>query len=247
MIRIVICNRIKDEGLRLQALIDRYSASENIQNVDSLVTDSCAKLQSLLERIRPNMFDMVICRIDRDSPDFDREQKSMMISNLLEKTPQTRFVLMSSDPNDAICAYNTGALFLSLPLDKEGFHRTIGSALKDVARAKKRPFCTKSPAGVIAMNLNDISFVEISKKGPIIHLPNKKTVTTRGTLQALHNQLNGIDERFVRAGGSFIVNLDNMRTIGDSTVVFGDGETIILPTRARKMIRDTYTGYLVRS
>ena len=244
MIRVAICNRVKEEGLRLQALVDRYTKSEHIQNVDSLVTDSYAKLLSLLNKLKPNMIDIVICRIDRDTPDTDRDQKTAIIQSLTERSPKTRFILMSSDPDDAICAYDTGALYLGLPIDKEGFYRTIGRTLREVARAKKRPFCIKSSSGVTAMNLNDISFVEISKKGPIIHLPYKETVSTRGTLQTLHGQLNNIDERFIRAGGSFIVNLDNMRTIGDSTVVFGDGETIILPTRARKVIRDVYTNYL---
>lgn len=244
MIRVAICNRTKDEGLRLQALIDRYTKSAGIENVDSLVTDSCSKLLSLLNRLKPNMIDVVVCRIDRDTPDAGRDQKVALIRNLTERSPETRFILMSSDPDDAICAYDTGALYLGLPVDKQGFYRTIGMTLEEVAKAKKRPFCTKSSSGVTAMNLNDISFVEISKKGPIIHLPHKQTVSTRGTLQALHDQLSSIDGRFVRAGGSFIVNLDNMRSIGDSTVVFGDGETIILPTRARKVIRDVYTEYL---
>ena len=245
MIRIVVCNRVKEEGLRMQALIDRYSAMEDIQNIDSLVTDSCAKLMSLFDRLKPNKIDIAICRIDRDSPESDREQKTKLIQRMLDKSPQTHSILLSSNPTDAICAYDTGSLFLALPVDRDGFYRTVGTTLKDVAQAKKRPFCTKSSSGVTSMNLNDISFVEISKKGPIIHLPNKRIVSTRGTLQALHDQLNGLDDRFVRAGGSFIVNLDNMRSIGDGTVVFGDGETIILPTRARKTIRDMYTEYLV--
>lgn len=244
MIRLVVCNWVKEEGLRLQGLVDRYAKSEGILNVDPLVTDSCIKLQSILTHLRPNFVDIAICRIDKDSPGFNCARKTGLIESLKERTPSTRFILISTDPEDAVCAYDTGSLFIQLPMQSKDFIRVIGETLKDVAREKRRPFSAKAPKSIVAMDLNDITFVETNKKGPIIHLPNTRTITTRGTLQALYDQLNGIDERFIRAGGSFIVNLDNVRSVGDSSVVFGDGETIILPIRARKPIRDAYTAYL---
>ena len=244
MIRLVVCNWVKDEGLRLQGLIDRYAKTEGIQNVEPLVTDSCIKLQSILTHLRPNFIDIAICRIDKDSPGFNCARKTGLIESLKERTPSTKFILISTNPEDAICAYDTGSLFIQLPMQGKDFSQVIGETLKEVARSKKRPFSAKASKGIVAMNLNDITFVETNKKGPIIHLPNMRTVTTKGTLQALYDQLNGIDERFIRAGGSFIVNLDNVRTVGDGSVVFSDGEAIILPIRARKPIRDAYATYL---
>ena len=244
MIRIAICNKDTEEGLQLRGLIDRYALKADMKHVEPYVTNSCVDLQSLLFRVKPDFFDMAICRVDLMNPPIPREEKVEMMAQLMEWSPHTHFLLISNDPEDAMCSFDVGAKFLQLPVTLDGFMRTIGKTLDEIALDHKRPFAAKSVKGTVTMNLNDITFVETNKKGPIIHLPDTRTVMTRGTLQALYEQLSKMDSRFIRAGGSFIVNLDNVRSIGESTIVFGDGETIILPTRARKPVRDAYTAFL---
>lgn len=243
MLRIAICERDKDEGLRWRALIDRYAEASNIQNVESHVVASIDDLDRFVRQVRPNLLSLIVCHTDADS-DSERESVGNALREISRITPETRLVLSSPSPDNAICAYSIGAQFLPLPVDRDGFLRTVGGTIRELATDGKRPFPVKVNKGAVNMNLNDITFAETNKKGPIIHLPNSRTVPTKGTLQALYDQLSSLDDRFIRAGGSFIINLDNVRTIGESSVVFGDGETIILPVRARKPVRDAYTAYL---
>jgi len=98
----------------------------------------------------------------------------------------------------------------------------------------------------VVLNLNDIMFAETSKPGPVIHLSGGRTVSVRGTLQALYDKLYARKAQFLRAGGSFIVNIDNIRTANDDSVIFSSGEAIILPVRARKPVLEALSTWKVR-
>ena len=53
--------------------------------------------------------------------------------------------------------------------------------------------------------------------------------------------------RFIKAGSSFIVNLDNVRSAGEGSLIFADGETIVVPIRKRKAVKDALDSFLMRS
>ena len=69
-----------------------------------------------------------------------------------------------------------------------------------------------------------------------------RTITVRGTLSALYERLVEADpEWFMKVGGSFIVNLDNVRSAGNGSLIFCDGEAVIVPVRMRKPLKDALT------
>jgi len=246
MIRIAICEKSKTDALRMRSAIESYATSKGLFNVGVVSVYSSEDLFKLIDRVRPDFIDIILCRLE-GSDDSMREKTRKTLSMLAEQCPKTHFIVASSDTDNAICAFDAGAKFIPVPYGNDEFHNSIGTVLDKVAMTHKRPFSVKSTKGIVNMNLNDITFVETNKKGPIIHLPDSRTVETRGTLQALFERLSAIDDRFVRAGGSFIVNLDNVRTAGESSVIFGDGEAIILPIRARKPMQDAFAAYRLRT
>lgn len=72
-----------------------------------------------------------------------------------------------------------------------------------------------------------------------IHLQNKATVSTRSSSQALFSRLSQ-DRRFFKAGSSYILNLDNVRSIQGRDVTFVNGEAITVPARSRKELEDAF-------
>ena len=92
--------------------------------------------------------------------------------------------------------------------------------------------------GVGNVVLDEVVFAESTKKGSVIHLANGGTRLVRSTLQALFDKLAGRGP-FEKAGSSFIVNLDNIRSTGDGAVIFSNGESIVVPVRVRKPLADT--------
>ena len=231
----------------MRAALDAQLRQFGIMNAELTVIGSYKDLGALINRLRLNYFDLILCRMEAEGGEETHRRVVDVVKTLQGRSPLTQFALVSSRANIAMCAYETNVAFLGLPFDQSAFNSVIGRIVDDITESKARRFGVKSTKGTVSMNLADITFAETGKKGPLIHLPAEREVTTRGTLQALYDRLSGLDERFVRAGGSFIINLDNVRSVGESSVIFGDGETIILPTRARKPIRDAFLAYQLRS
>ena len=246
MIRIVICDSNRAEGLSLRDAIDAYASRCGIFNIETIVRNSREEFVESLSRLRADFFHIAICHIDERCGNMSLDQIGCALRDVRSVSPNTHFIAMSSDPDHAICAYKADADFMLLPSTSADFVRIIGGALRQAVNNQRVPFAVKLPKGVANMNINDITFIETSKKGPIIHLPGGQTITTKGTLQSLFDKISTISDTFIRASGSFIVNLDNMRVAGKSSVIFGDGEAIILPVRARKPVRDAYLAYQSR-
>ena len=246
MIRIVICDSNRAEGLRLRDAIDTYASSCGIFNIETGVRNSREEFVESLSHFRADFFHIAICHIDDRCAGMSLDEIGCALKDVRSLTPNTHFIMMSSNPDHAICAYRADADFMLLPLTSAEFVRVVGGALRQAVNEQRVPFAVKLPKGVANMNIKDITFIETSKKGPIVHLPGGETITTKGTLQSLFDNISTISDTFIRASGSFIVNLDNMRVAGKSSVIFGDGEAIILPVRARKPVRDAYVAYQSR-
>ena len=247
MIRIIICDSNRTEGLRLRDAIDTYASSCGIFNIETGVRNSREEFVESLSRFRADFFHIAICHIDDRCAGMSLDEIGCALKDVRSLSPNTHFIMMSSNPDHAICAYRADADFMLLPLTSAEFVRVVGGALRQAVNDQRVPFAVKLPKGVANMNIKDITFIETSKKGPIVHLPGGETITTKGTLQSLFDKISTISDTFIRASGSFIVNLDNMRVAGKSSVIFGDGEAIILPIRARKLVRDAYVAYQTRS
>lgn len=246
MIRIVICDSNRAEGLSLRDAIDAYASRCGIFNIETILRNSREEFVESLSRLRADFFHIAICHIDERCAGMSLDEIGCALRDVRSLTPNTHFITMSSNPDHAICAYKADAEFMLLPSTSADFVRVIGGVLRQVFNDERIPFAVKLSKGVANMNIKDITFIETSKKGPIIHLPNGRTITTKGTLQSLFDKISTVSDTFIRASGSFIVNLDNMRVAGKSSVIFGDGEAIILPVRARKTVRDAYLAYQSR-
>lgn len=238
MIRIALCDMNKEEGLRLRNLVAAYASKQGINNVDIRLTNSCEHFISVMQRVREGYFDFGIVRPTGTEGSNVLQKLPVFLDEVSKSTPQTHMVVCSEDPDIAVIAFEGHAQFLHLPIEAANFEVALGEPLKNLVLSRKRMFAVKSGKVTVNMNLNDITFVETNKKGPIIHLPDDRTVPVRGTLQALYERLSSLDDCFVRAGGSFIVNLENARSVGESSVIFSDGDAIILPTRSRKPLRE---------
>ena len=86
---------------------------------------------------------------------------------------------------------------------------------------------------------DDMMSAETSDHDQVIHLQNKATVSTCSSSQALFNRLSQ-DRRFFKAGSSYILNLDNVRSIQGRDVTFVNGEAITVPARSRKELEDAF-------
>lgn len=249
--------------------IERYARENGINNVEVTLFLSAEDLVDAFGRMRPGFFDLLFCDIGGASDDAPSEGERAidLVRKLREDNPDLRLVLLSESKSDAIFSYDLEAGFLVMSDSYDDFVRVASGPLSAISRERSAVTIVKSTTGVENVVLADIQFVESSKRGPIIHLPHGKTVPMRGTLQMLFESLAGAESsddgaeagtpagtpagaalgrRFVKAGSSFIVNLDNVRAAGEGSLIFADGEAVIVPVRKRKALLDALRSYRMR-
>lgn len=237
MKRVLICDTDAVERTRFRAAVERYAQEQKISNVEVVMAVSPESMSERLQGARKGLYYMVACRV-QDEGAYDA------LRQLRQDDSEIRIVLVSTDVGDAIHAFELQAGFFLIPNDFAGFVKAIGEPLAEVVDRHAATFAVKSPQGIKNIYLGDILFAESAKKGPIIHLPGSRTVAARGTLQSLYERLSSVDgERFMKVGGSFIVNLDNVRSAGESSLIFCDGEAVIVPVRMRKPMKEALASY----
>ena len=246
MIRVALYDKNAEEARALRRILGHFASANGIASLDIQVGSSYDGFLDIVKRMRPGYFNVALIRVSSAGDDVLTRLKNLLdVMNLA--SPQTEVTLLSNDVSHAFNAYEVGAKFLRAPFDERGFSNTIGKSLLHSAAVNKRPFPVKSGKSVLILNLNDIMFAETSKRGPIIHLGQEKLVPVQGTLQALFGRLHARNDQFLRAGGSFIVNLDNIRTANEESVIFSSGETIILPVRSRKPVIEALNAWKART
>ena len=198
------------------------------------ITEACETLSAR----RRGFCKLLLCGIDLAS-DADREA----LMHMKRQFPEMRLVVMSAAPSSAMTAYKACADdFILLSEGSGEFTRVVKEQLSGITSQRGSTITLKTRAGIEVIDADSILFAETSSSGPLLHLADGSEVQMRGTLQALFDQM-AHDERFVKAGSSFIVNLDNVRSAGKSSLVFPDGAIIIVPIRARKPFQEALSAY----
>lgn len=252
MIRVLVCDFERGLLRRLRDAVEHVSDELGYENVDITLVPSFDLLRQRVSTSRADLYDLAICRIPADdgvNPDdgpVGARQALDTLDALREMEYSGSIIPISSAPKHVAAAMDAG---IDGVVPAEGgylaFKDAVEGPLRTIAEGKEERVCVKSHDGLSNIALDAILFAESTKRGPLIHLPDEERVLTTGTLQALFERLGG-DNRFVKAGSSFIVNLDNIRTMGERSVIFADGEAIIVPIRVDKPLRESYEAYCAR-
>lgn len=241
MIRAAICHPNPKARATLRQALETLASDAGAAPFAVLQYDGAAQALEELDTRRPGHCALLLC-----SPDLATPDDVQALSQMKEHLPQMRLVLMSADPARALQAFQVRAdAFALMGKGSAEFAAAVGRQLREIALTRGDTITLKSKTGIDVLDANAILFAETSNGGPVIHLADGRDVQLRGTLQALFEQMNH-DSRFTKAGGSFIVNLDNVRSAGKSSIVFPDGSVIIVPIRARKPFQEALESYRSR-
>ena len=269
MIRFCVVDESPSRRAALRDALTRYAHQVHFDNLSVTGFSTCGELSASCDRVRAGYYDLVLCHLDdnlRRKPRSEGNSTPLLspleqLEALREAHPGLPLVLVSSHAEIAMVAYDIGADFLMIPASQEAMRNVLRRALGNVATKLQAHIALRSASKIDNIAIDDIQFVESSKRGPIVHLSSGETIGARGTLRALYDKLAPIaytmqgealvsegespDRRhpFTMAGNSFIVNLDNVRASGKGALVFSDGETIIVPTRKRKDVEAALAAY----
>ena len=238
MIRIYICDPRAKARSTLRQAIERIASDVGITSLAIRVASTPYDALDAIAARRPGYCTLVLANAGMGLP-----QDIEPFSDFKAKFPDTRLVLMSGSAEAAMQAYRVHAdVFIYTGNGPAEFTQVMHDQLADIAMERGETLTLKSKAGIDVLDATNILFAETSNAGPVIHLVDGRDVEMRGTLQGLYEQM-GHDTRFIKAGGSFIVNLENVRSAGKSSIVFPDGSIIIVPIRARKVFQESLEAY----
>lgn len=241
MIRVLVSDQHSGDRSKLRTAVDALMTSRGITNYAVSFVAKLEELVALAKRTREGFYDIVVCRLSEDAA-----QDLAALRDIRSSDDSINIVVIADSPDYAVDAFGLHADGYCLYKEgREGFERAMKVPIRKAAARHADTIGIRSDVGIGNLTIDEIQFVEASKKGPLVHLATGRTVLARGTLQSLYELLSH-DERFVKVGGSFVVNLDNIRSLGESSVVFPDSDPIIVPVRARKPLRDALTAYRLR-
>ncbi|MNJ57834.1 Transcriptional regulatory protein YpdB [compost metagenome] len=96
---------------------------------------------------------------------------------------------------------------------------------------KKKSLLVKNEQGIFKIRLNEIVFIESSKKNTIIHTQNEQ-ITSYKTMKEYENRLR--EYRFYRCHISYIVNTDYVANIQENVLRMNNREIIPISRYRRK-------------
>ena len=197
-------------------------------------------LADIARRVHPGFFDIIVACI---STVQEADEVFEALATLRNCGFDASIVVGAPSPDLVKQALDVNASgFCQTGDGPEGLKRALAPAATRALERHSQTIGIRSSTGVCNVRTDDVLFAESSKKGSIVHMADGTTMLVRTTLQALFTRLEGTSA-FIRTGSSFIVNLANVRLADNGAVIFSNGESIIIPVRARKPFKETLETY----
>jgi DNA-binding LytR/AlgR family response regulator len=147
-----------------------------------------------------------------------------LLKILQKDAPQIIFMTLKQDyAADAFDFEVTD--FLSKPIAESRFNKAVEKA-KHIYESSKGPdegqeyIFLKVKSNFVKIRMEDIVYMEASQDYVNVHTVNNQKYTTLSTLRAMFDKLPPND--FVRVHNSYIVRLDKVNRIEDSSILMGD-------------------------
>lgn len=242
MIHALVYDANQQRRTPLRAAVNNALMSLGSQNHSLLRTGSLEEMKNIVLEAKSGFFEIVVCRIDPTV-----SEALAVLRAIREEDPNVCMVVMADDPKYAVDAYGVGACGYCLVQDgMEGLTRALAPIVERAVDRHSATTGVRCDTGVCNVVLDHIVFVEASRKGALMHLASGETKLVRSTLQTLFEKLAPKGD-FVEVGSSFIVNLTNVRQVGDSgAVIFESGDSIVAPIRVRKDLKEAFLAFWQR-
>lgn len=216
MIKIGLCDDIKEYNMKIESQIERYG-SEN--NIEVKVSSYCSGTQLILN-FQEKKFDIIFLDIAMaDMDGFETAEKIRKIDSQVEIVFCTSYYTITN----ASKGYEVAATdFLSKPLLYRKIERILNRVYrKKLINAEEKLFL-KCHDGLITLQLSDIIYLQTKNKTLILHTVNGMIESSQRMCeleQRLSNKL------FYRCHNSYMVNFDYVEGLHqDKVVIKSKGE-----------------------
>ena len=231
--RVLLCDDDKRDIDKLETLIDKYGAANNIQfNIDSYSAGE-ELLDDVLKGKNADIFFLDINLEGMDGLEI--------ASKIREKYENVPIVFITAYINYALDGYKVRA---NRFLVKDDLEHTFSECMDDICGEiikKRKSMMFHCVDGDRRINLSDISLFETSGRQVVIHSGNN-TFQMYEKLNSLEEKLEGYG--FIRIHRFYLVNIKYIANIHNYVLTLADGRELPIPKGRYREVRQKYTLFM---
>lgn len=205
----------------IHSVLERWADARSL----SVHIDSYPSAEAFLFQYEENPACDIIL-LDIEMPGMD----GVTMAKRLREKNSTAVIVFITGYSDYIAeGYDVSALhYLMKPVDPDRFMEVLDRAVERLRREEKY-LTVKTTNEIVRIPMSSVLFLEAARNYVTIHAEGRGDFVVRHKLGDFESKL---DERFLRVGRSYIVNLTKLYRITRSEVLFPDGAVLPLPRGA---------------
>ncbi len=221
-VKICICDDSSEERASLNALVQEWSQQSGADVSVSEFPDAEAFLFEY-EDLKP---DVVL--LDIEMPGMNGVE---LAKRLREGNKLIQIIFITGFSEYIAEGYEVAALhYLLKPVSREKLFSTLNRALEK-QESDGRKIVLENSVETVLLPINEIRYIEVNKNYITVYAEGSYTV--KRTLKEIETEL---DERFLRVGRSYIVNMLFISRVTRTEVFLRGGESVPLPRGAYETV-----------
>ncbi len=154
-----------------------------------------------------------------------------------------RIIFVTTSKDFALEAFRVDAVqYFVKPVKEKELFPVLDRIFDKLGRKQKKYLSLQVGNRIHKVFVPDIVFCEAQKKSQCIYLADGSQLLVRMTMAKIYDMLAGSPE-FVKAGMSYIVNLEHVNSLNTRELQLDNGDKIYLPRGSYHPLRESYFGY----
>jgi len=240
--RIAICDDTQSDLQATQNMIIDYSKKNNLP----IAIDTYNDPNVLLNRLTyfgTTEYDMIVL-------DIIMQQNGIDVAAKIRKIDQDIIIVFATTSKEfALDAFSVRAYdYFLKPLNKDQVFERLDHIMGMFNIKVKNTISFKSiDHSIISVDIKDISYIESNDRRMLLHL-NDKTILTSPSLRTKFLESIPFEyekHNFINCHSSYIVNMNQIKAIGDYEFILKNGRTVPISKRLLSVVKDKYVKYLI--
>ena len=162
---------------------------------------------------------------------------------LREMGNECRIIFLTTSKEYALEAFRVDAVqYLVKPVSEEELFSVLNKLLGRMFEEQKKYLLLRIDNRNRRIAMRDIVYCEAQKKCQCIYLSDGTQFLLRLTMAKVYEMLSGYKE-FVKAGISYIVNLEHIESLNAQELQMDNGRTVYLPRGSYQSLKEQYFSY----
>lgn len=237
MYQIALCDDETEELKKSESLLKAYQQLYRREDFSIRHFTSADELLCMVceDNYTPDLVFMDIYMPGKPGIDAAKELRKMGFN--------CRIVFLTTSKEYALEAFRVEAdQYLVKPVEQKELFQVLDKIMQDTGSAQKKYLSLRVDNRIHRIALRDIVFCEAQKKCQYIYMSDGTRYMLRMTMAKIYEMLSEYPE-FVRAGISYIVNLEHINSLNAKELCMDNEKKIYLPRGSYQSLREKYFSF----